>query len=32
MEAFQLLSEAAQLLNAATINLGIAEGVDDHGP
>jgi hypothetical protein len=32
MQAFQLLAEAAQLLNAAAINLGIAEGGDGHGP
>ena len=31
MQASQLLSEAAQLLYAAAINLGIAEGGDGHG-
>ena len=31
VQASQLLAEAAQLLNAAAINLGIAEGGDGHG-
>jgi hypothetical protein len=32
VQAFQFLAEAAQLLYAAAINLGLAEGIDGHGP